>query len=823
MENPRSCDEEAGSSKTRQAPSRAEEPELSAALSFLAAAVAAELRRAQRRIAAFAAGSLGKTRLWAREARPAVAAAALLSLSAVATARRMVSVAPRLRAERPAFNRPAGPRRFHRLRRLLFVFLAVLATGFVGAVVFLGYCAFTLPLSGGLAAPATPAEIIFETADGKPFATRGVYKGRPVTYAELPKNLIEAVVAIEDRRFFENPGIDLWGIARAAVHDILTDSESQGASTITQQLVRLTFLSPQRTIRRKVQEAMLALWLETRLSKKEILARYLNAAYFGAGAYGIDAAARRYFGKSVRSLNLSEAAMLAGLIVAPSALAPTQNLAGAQRRADTVLRAMRSVGFINRREEAAAEAHPAAPKVSPATPQAKPDENYFVDTAENEVKGLLGTLPTDLTVRTTLDPRLQQAAESVVQRGLAREGRARHVGEAALVALSPSGAILAMVGGRNYDKSRFNRVTEARRPPGSLFKIFVYLTALEQGYTPQSVMVDQPVAIGNWHPRDYERRYLGPVTLETAFAQSINTVSVQLAQKVGIENVIKTARSLGVRSPLEPFPSLALGSEGVTLLEMTRAMAAIADDAKNLKSYTVRAIYAHHKTPLYTHEAALLGRPSWNDSEMKELLRAVVSSGTARNAALSVPVAGKTGTTNDYRDAWFVGFTSNFVVGVWVGNDNDSPMRGVVGGDLPAKIWHDFVAKAERIREEEAEGPRVAAARAPSALLADGVIEGVPLVLDTGTLVINDRTVHLAGVEGESGKAARDMARYIAGRQVTCEPLGGAGGYRCRVGGHDLGDVVVFNGGGLAAADASPSLKIAEEEAREAGRGVWAR
>ena len=708
--------------------------------------------------------------------------------------------------------------------------LRVVVTGMLWAIIpvlfgvgaFLGYCAYTLPLSGGLAAQPVPSAIVVEDDTGRAFATRGVFKGEPVSADQLPANLVHAVVAIEDRRFFDHPGIDLWGMARAAVRDLQSGTAREGASTITQQLVRLTYLSPERSIRRKVHEVMLAIWLETRLSKQQILARYLNTAYFGAGAYGADAAAKRYFNKDAGSLDLGEAAMLAGLIRAPSALSPTRDPDAARQRAETVLQAMEGAGFISRDQAANAHAHSARLAVPPET---EPGSNYFVDAAEAEVKRLLGPQPTDLAVRSTFDPALQEAAERVVSHWLAAAGRSRQVGQAALVALAPDGAVLAMVGGRNYGESQFNRVTQARRQPGSLFKIFVYLAALDAGYTPDSTLVDQPVEIGDWEPTNYGGRFRGPVSLRTAFAQSINSISVQLVQQIGVERVIEMARGLGVRSELPAVPSLALGTADVTLFEMTAAMDAIAVNTKSIEPYMVRTIRANGKAPLYTRRDVTVETPSWNRSAMMNLLQAVVNEGTGRAVRLDRPVAGKTGTSQDYRDAWFVGFTTDFVVGVWTGNDDNSPMRQVVGGDLPAKIWHDFVAAAERISARQAvptnrDGARVAAASADVA----APIEGVPVVVDTATLLFKDRLVRLSGVAGENAQFTRDMVRYIGARPVTCRPAGDSDSrYSCRIGDYDLAEVVLFNGGGRATPDASAELKGAEEKARLAGRGLWER
>jgi penicillin-binding protein 1A len=730
-------------------------------------------------------------------------------------------------------------------------FLGVLWAGTAAALLvaaFVGYCAFTLPFAGGIATEPTPAAIVFTADNGRVFAARGVSKGNRVAIDQLPADLIHAVIAIEDRRFFAHHGIDIRGMLRAAWHNMRDDGAVQGASTITQQLVRMSYLSPERSLRRKLQEVMIALWLEARLDKDEILARYLNTAYFGAGAYGIDAAAQRYFGKKAASLDLSESAMLAGLVRAPSQLAPNRNTEAAQRRADAVLGAMVAAGYLDEARAAAARAHPAKLAVPPETP---PGQNYFVDAAESELKRLIGSPPMDLGVDTTLDPRLQDAAERVVAKWLGREGARRHVGQAALVALAPDGAVLALVGGTDYAQSQFNRAVQARRQPGSLFKIFVYLAAFNAGYTPDSIIVDQPVRIGDWEPKNFEGGYQGPVALRTAFAQSINTVSVQLTQSVGVQRVIDTARSFGVHTELPAVPSLALGSAEVTLLDMTGAMDAIAVNAKAIEPYTIRKVRAGARAPLYTRPETAIETPGWNRAALVPLLEAVVNNGTGRAARLGRRAAGKTGTTQDYRDAWFVGFTTDIVVGVWVGNDDNSPMERVVGGDLPAKIWHDYVEEAERILSRPVAeitrapagsggdatgaipgqpvgsagtaGPAAENASASAASAeAPAILRGVPAVTDTATLVFRGRTAHLTGVEGEKGEFARELVRYIGGREVVCEPSEPATTqYRCKVGNIDLGEAVILNGAGRAAANASERLLSAEEKAQVAGRGVW--
>ena len=690
-------------------------------------------------------------------------------------------------------------------------------------LVFIGYCAVTVPVSGGRNADEPGPAIVFTAADGQVFAARGAAKGEKVEIDRLPADLVHAVIAIEDRRFYSHHGIDLRGILRAASHDLYGDGGIEGASTITQQLVRMSYLSPERSLRRKVQEVILALWLETRLTKNEIFARYLNTAYFGAGAYGIDAAAQRYFRKKAGSLNLAESAMLAGLIRSPTQLAPTRNLEAARRRADTVLKAMVAAGYIDEARAAAARSHPAGLAVPPET---EPGQNYFVDTAESELKRLVGSPPMDLGADTTLDPRLQDAAERVIGKWLGQEGARRHVGQAALVALAPDGAVLALVGGRDYAQSQFNRAVQAQRQAGSLFKIFVYLAAFNAGYTPGSVVVDQPVTIGDWQPKNYETGYRGPVTLRTAFAQSINTVAVQLTQAVGVERVIDIARSLGIHTELPAVPSLALGSAEVSLLDMTAAMDAIAVDSKAIEPYTIRRIRTGTRALLYTRPDTVAERPDWNRNALVQLLEGVVTNGTGQAARLDRRADGKTGTTQDYRDAWFIGFTSDIVVGVWVGNDDDRPMDGVPGGDLPAKIWHDYVEGAERILStpiatvshlaEPQPAPLAAPAQPPT------VLRGVPKVADTATLVFPGGIAHLQGVAGEKGELAHELEHYIRGREVVCQATEpGTAQYRCDLGDIDLGEAVVLNGAGRVAANASGRLLGAEQKAQAASRGIW--
>jgi penicillin-binding protein 1A len=703
------------------------------------------------------------------------------------------------------------------------VIVAALAFVIILPVAYVAYCMATLPDNGGLVIEPTPSALIVEAPDGQVFATRGVFKGDKLSPQDIPANLSRAIIAIEDRHFYEHGGFYLPSMVRAAIRNIVFGSVREGGSTITQQLARMTYLSPERTIKRKIQEAVLAMWMERTLGKEEILSRYLNTAYFGAGVYGVDAAAKRYFGKTAKELSLSESAMLAGLVRAPSALAPTRHLEGARQRAGLVLNAMVQTGAISREQADAARRQPTTLRVPPDNP---PGTNYFVDMLGGDVKRLVGSAPPDVTVHSTLDLDLQNIAENVVARRLKVEGRAKKVGQAALVALAPDGAILAMVGGRDYNESQFNRATLAKRQPGSLFKVFVYLTAFQKGLDPQTTAVDRPVQIGKWEPENYGGRFRGVVTLRTAFANSINSVAVQLADAIGIQSVIDTARKLGVQSELPAVPSLALGAGEVTLLEMTRAFAAIAADAESVEPYAIRAIRNGDRV-LYSRQKAQL-QPASNPAAraaMHDILASVVREGTARGARINVPAEGKTGTSQNHKDAWFIGFTNDIVVGVWIGNDDNSPTRGVTGGDLPARIWNEFVSQSTPVRAKLASSRATALAAfeagdAKRALNAS-VLRGVAVVPNTGMLEIQGRIVRLFGVEGARGRAVREFRRYLGNREVVCEPAGGGNDYRCRVDDQDLSRVVLFNGGGRASANASAELRALEQQARSSRVGIW--
>jgi len=719
--------------------------------------------------------------------------------------------------------------------KTLAVFIALVLLLLFG---FALYSIATLPIGGGLQVEATQSALTFEGAQGDAFATRGVFKGDKLTAADLAPHLAQAIIAIEDRRFYQHNGIDLWGILRAGWRNTQAGGIREGGSTITQQLARLMYLTPERTLRRKVQEAVLAVWLESQLKKEDILLRYLNTAYFGAGAYGVDAAARRYFGEKARELSLGEAAMLAGLVRAPSQLAPTRNFGGARERQELVLQAMVETKAITAAEFEAARKQSVQLRTPPETP---PGTNYFVDMVAGDVRRLLGSSSGDLTLRTTLNLELQRLAEAVIARRLEAEGAKKNVSQASLVALGKDGAILAMVGGRDYEASQFNRATQARRQAGSLFKLFVYLTALQRGLTPQSIVVDRPTQIGEWEPQNYSGGFRGTMTLRNAFVHSINTIAAQLGDEVGIPAVIDTAKRMGVQSTLPAVPSLALGAAEVTLLEMTRAFGSVAAGSQ-IEPYSVRSIAGSSQQALYPKTGGggeFTGQLAASRAMMLDLLQGVVNEGTGKAARLpNVPVAGKTGTTQEYRDAWFIGFTPDIVVGVWVGNDDNAPTNRVVGGDLPANIWRDFVGRALPIISKaspqlarrtpdtpntvNAPGSPVPGTGVPVAVGPDPGARGAAEVLDTATLAIRGRRIQLEGIVGDvDRRVVRPLARFLWRREVVCAPTTAPERYRCSVDGQDLSEVILSNGGARATPDAPAELLAAEEEARSARLGIW--
>jgi len=551
--------------------------------------------------------------------------------------------------------------------------LALVLAGVLAGVLWLSWA---LPLDRALDPLPTPTLVLLDR-HGEAYARRGETKLEPVDARTLPQPVVDAVIAIEDRRFRQHHGIDLRGLARAAWHDARAGAVEQGGSTITQQLAKTTFLHPQRTVRRKLQEAVIALWLEARLDKDEILSRYLSSIYFGDGMYGLRAASRHYFGVEPERLDTAQAAMLAGLVKAPSALAPTRHPQQAEARMRLVLAAMAEQGKLPAGEVRSLP----APRVLAARADAVPVGSYFADWVSPQARDQLDPDYGELRVDTTLDLRLQRLAEQAFARNLGQ----RASSQAALVAMRPDGEVLAMLGGRDYHASPFNRVTQARRQPGSAFKIFVYYAALRDGLRPDDMVEDAPIEVAGWTPANYDGEYRGAMSVREAFARSSNVAAVRVAQRVGTREVARTAREFGIDSKLGDDASIALGSYETSLLELTSAYAGIAAGATPVRA---RGLMAGGS------EARVQALDPGARAAMLELLRAAVEQGTGRAAKLRVPTFGKTGTTQDHRDALFVGMAGDLVAGVWVGNDDNSPMDGVTGGGLPAQIWHDFMAGA---------------------------------------------------------------------------------------------------------------------------------
>ena len=580
------------------------------------------------------------------------------------------------RASRSFWRRAA--RRAVYLAAVAGVWAAVLLAGAVGVL------AIGLPDIDRVAAEPRRPGITVTDAHGAVVANFGQVYGAYAPPEELPQTLIDAVLSVEDRRFHDHFGLDLWGLARAAVVNLVAGRVVQGGSTLTQQIAKNLFLTPERTLRRKVQEALLALRLELRYSKEQLLGAYLNRVYLGAGCFGVEAAARRYFGKPARDVTLAEAAVLAGLPKAPSRYAPTRDLRAARARAATVLDAMVAAGRLDAEAAAAAKAAPIAVAGAPGGGGAR----YFADWIADRVDGFVGPPRDDLTVRTTLDLAAQRAAEAAV-------AAASHGGQAALVAMSPDGAVRAMVGGRSYAASQFNRAAQARRQPGSAFKIAVFAAALDAGYRPDAVFDDAPVSVGDWTPRNYNGVYRGPISLVEAFAHSSNSVAVQLGERVGRAAVRDMARRLGFSGPLPQGPSLALGVGEVTLLELAAAYSAPANDGRGAIPYGILEIRDRSGAALYRRSGSGAGQTLSRGvaRDLDRMLAAVVDSGTGRAASLDGHAAGKTGTSQDSRDAWFVGYRPGLVAGVWVGHDDPRPMDGVTGGGLPAEIWRDFMTR----------------------------------------------------------------------------------------------------------------------------------
>ena len=606
-----------------------------------------------------------------------------------ATKRRSTTGRRRTSARRRPARRRRGGRRWGRVL-LKWSAVAAIWSGLVLAGT-IAYLAYDLPDIDQVAAAERRPAITVLAANGSEIARYGDLTGRPVLVDELPPHLVQAVLAIEDRRFYSHFGIDPIGVARALLHNLRVGRTEQGGSTITQQLAKNLFLTHERTLHRKVQEAMLAIWLEANYDKDEILAAYLNRVYLGAGTYGVDAAARAYFGVPASGVSLRQAAVLAGLLKAPSRYAPTNAPDLAQARAAVVLDAMVDADFITEADILRTNSLPPRPRRRPAAGQ---NGGYFADWVVDQVPDFVGGPPQDLIVVTTMEPELQRLAEAVVARNMpGDDGR-----QAAFVAMRPDGAVVAMVGGLSHRDSPFNRASQALRQPGSAFKPVVYLAALEAGLRPNHAVVDAPLQVGDWSPRNFSGRYLGEITATDALVRSANTASVRVLRHIGVDAAVDMARRLGFTTPMNRDLSLALGTSEVRLVELTAAYAAFAGSGQAAIPHAVTVIHDRGDAVLYGRRGGGPGemvRP-WHVWELNAMLTQVIERGTGRAARLDRPAAGKTGTSQDHRDAWFVGFTADYVAGVWVGYDDGRPMDGETGGGLPARIWQDFMSAAHR-------------------------------------------------------------------------------------------------------------------------------
>ncbi|MCC6734545.1 MAG: PBP1A family penicillin-binding protein [Bauldia sp.] len=574
--------------------------------------------------------------------------------------------------------------------------------------------------------------VTFLDQNGVEIGRRGIRQLESVPIAEMPDYLIASVLSTEDRRFYTHFGVDVFGTARALIENVRAGTVVQGGSSITQQVARLLFLSNDRTVERKIQEAFIAVWLDVNLSKDEILKLYLDRGYLGAGNFGVAAASQYYFNKPVQELSLAEAAMLAGLFQAPTRYAPHVNLPAARARANEVLTNLVQAGYLTEGQVIGARRRPASvvSQERPTTP------DYFLDWAFEEVKALVPTGDRILTVRTTLDTGIQRAAEDALQSTLRQSGEAFSVRQGAAVILEPDGAVRAMVGGQDYGESQFNRAVSARRQPGSAFKPFVYATAMMNGYTPDSVVPDAPITIGDWSPRNFSGGYSGPVTLTTALVQSINTVPVRLGQAIGRELIAETAHRMGITSSIAITRSLPLGSSEVSVIDMAAAYAVFANGGMAAPAFGIETIVNSRGVTVFSHDALPAPErvlPEEVVAEMNGMMVQVPEWGTGRGAKLDgIPTAGKTGTTSSFRDAWFVGFTGNYVGAIWFGNDNYTATANLTGGTLPAQTWKAVMTTAhagiDLVPIPFVERPEYEAARVARAAAVDAAIAALPVI-----------------------------------------------------------------------------------------------
>lgn len=566
-------------------------------------------------------------------------------------------------------------------RRIILIFLSFLVITFAG---WLLYCVLTLPdIDQAVARTRQPSTTI-TAENGNEVKTFGSVYSEVIRLNELPSYVPDAIISTEDRRFYAHFGFDIVAFTRAMLTNIFMGRYAQGGSTITQQVAKNLFLTSQKNIKRKTQELLLAFWLEHKFSKEQILTLYLNRVYLGAGTYGIEAASQKYFQKSSRDMNLLEAAIIAGMLKAPSRYNPIASAERAKARAKVILQNMVNNDALTERQMKYALTLPVGEDKSYKVQGA----DYFADWVYREVNDYIGERDNDIYVYTTLDQKIQENAEKILREAVLA-AKNRNVSEGAVVVLNKSGEVKAMVGGIDYRKSQFNRAVTALRQPGSAFKPFVYLTALQNGWKREDRIDDVPLSIGKWKPENYDKKYYGSVTLDEALMKSLNLATVNLSESLSRKDIIHTAKKMGISTPVENTPSLALGTFEVKVIDMATAYSAIANGGYATWPHAIKEIYTRDGYQLYQREADTENRilDAGAVKDLTKMLEKVISQGTGRRAKIPGFAAGKTGTTQDYRDAWFVGFTDEYVIAVWVGNDDNSPMKGVTGGTLPAEIW----------------------------------------------------------------------------------------------------------------------------------------
>lgn len=603
----------------------------------------------------------------------------------------MAKTAKKKKSTRKGKKRESKQRVANRRRLLKLFALLVITSG-----LYLLYCFFTLPDIEQTVSRTRQPSTTITAENGNEVATYGQVYSAVVMPDYLPKYTTEAIIATEDRRFYQHFGFDIIAFTRAMAVNLIKGRYAQGGSTITQQVAKNLFLTPNKNIKRKIQELLLAFWLEHKFSKDQIMALYLNRVYLGAGTYGIEAAANKYFQKTSADLNLKESAIIAGMLKAPTRYNPIANPERAESRARIVLQNMVDEGYISEEERQHALTMKTGVLVSDKVEGGK----YFADWVYNDVNAYIGERENDIYVYTTLDQHIQEAADRILTETI-RANKGRNVTQGAIVVLDKSGAVKAMVGGVDYQKTQFNRAINALRQPGSAFKTFVYLTALQNGYKPGDTIGDFPLSIGDWQPENIDKKYHGEVTLTEALAKSYNLATINLAQQLSKPEIIRTAKKMGITTPIQNSPSLALGTFEVKVIDMAVAYSAIANGGYATWPYAIKEIYSRDGYQLYMRESdgenqILDGKAVEN---MADMLEDVIKFGTGRRAKLPFFAAGKTGTSQDYRDAWFVGFTDKYIAAVWVGNDDNSPMKGVGGSSVPAEIWRKVMLAAHESRD----------------------------------------------------------------------------------------------------------------------------